>query len=134
MKLQRFEADSHLKQIREQAESWVATRHQNLTPNEKAAPRMTESERLEALAFLKDPALVRIVLKDLEDLGYVGEEDGKLLAYFIGVSRKLAKPLSGIIFAQSGCGKSSLADLIEYLTPEDEVLHFTRRSITFPPR
>lgn len=126
LKLQRFEADGHLKQIREQAENWVATRHQNLTPNEKAAPQMTDSERLEALAFLRDPDLVRIVLRDLDDLGYVGEEDGKLLAYFIGISRKLSKPLSGIIFAQSGCGKSSLADLIEYLTPEDEVLHFTR--------
>lgn len=126
LKLQRFEADNHLKKIREQAEAWVATRHQHTGGEEKTAAPMTESERLEALAFLKDPGLVQIILSDLENLGYVGEEDGKLLAYFIGVSRKLAKPLSGIIFAQSGCGKSSLADLIEFLTPEDEVLHFTR--------
>jgi len=126
LKLQRFEADNHLKRIREQAEAWVATRHQHTAGEEKTAAPMTESERLEALAFLRDPGLVQIILDDLENLGYVGEEDGKLLAYFIGISRKLAKPLSGIIFAQSGCGKSSLADLIEYLTPEDEVLHFTR--------
>jgi len=126
LKLQRFEADNHLKKIREQAETWVTTRHQTASSQEKTSPQMTESERLEALAFLKDPGLVQTILNDLESLGYVGEEDGKLLAYFIGVSRKLAKPLSGIIFAQSGCGKSSLADLIEYLTPEDEVLHFTR--------
>ena len=104
----------------------MATRHQHTNGEEKPAAPMTESERLEALAFLKDPGLVQTILTDLENLGYVGEEDGKLLAYFIGISRKLAKPLSGIIFAQSGCGKSSLADLIEFLTPEDEVLHFTR--------
>ena len=126
LKLQRFEADNHLKCIREQAEEWVSSRHQDSSSKEMPKAQMTEGERLEALAFLKDPQLVQKILSDLEDLGYVGEEDGKLLAYFIGVSRKLAKPLSGIIFAQSGCGKSSLADLIEYLTPTDEVLHFTR--------
>ncbi|NJL70890.1 MAG: hypothetical protein HC888_04380 [Candidatus Competibacteraceae bacterium] len=87
---------------------------------------MTAGEREEALASLRAPDLVQTILQDMEDLGYVGEEDGKLLAYFIGVSRKLAKPLSGIIFAQSGCGKSSLADLVEFLTPPDEVFHFTR--------
>ena len=127
LKLRRFEAENHLKLLREQAEKWVATRHSLGEAPGKAGPDpMTASERQEALQCLKDPQLAASILKDMEALGYVGEEDGKLLAYFIGISRKLAKPLSGIIFAQSGCGKSSLADLIEYLTPEEEVLHFTR--------
>lgn len=126
LKLQRFEAELHLKTIRERAEHWVQKRGHETSASQAQPVEMTESERLEALQSLKDPQLVQSILSDMEELGYVGEEDGKLLAYFVGVSRKLAKPLSGIIFAQSGCGKSSLADLIEFLTPEDEVLHFTR--------
>lgn len=126
LKLQRFEADNHLKKIREQAEQWVASRH-SLTPPDKKSPEpMTASEREEALAALRAPDLVQTILRDMEDLGYVGEEDAKILAYLVGLSRKLAKPLSAIIFAQSGCGKSSLADMIEFLTPPDEVFHFTR--------
>ncbi|MFN8613794.1 MAG: CHC2 zinc finger domain-containing protein [Vulcanimicrobiota bacterium] len=126
LKLQRFEADNHLKKIREQAEQWVAARH-SLTPPDKKNPEpMTAGEREEALAALRAPDLVQTILRDMEDLGYVGEEDAKILAYLVGLSRKLAKPLSAIIFAQSGCGKSSLADLVEFLTPPDEVFHFTR--------
>lgn len=125
LKLQRFEADLHLKTVRERAEAWIAERPSSTT--EKAAPKtLTDAERQEALQVLQDPKLVGHILQDMEDLGYVGEEDGKLLAYLVGLSRKLPKPLSAIIFAQSGCGKSSLADLIEFLTPTDEVLHFTR--------
>ena len=62
----------------------------------------------------------------MEELGYVGEENAKLLAYLIGVSRKLPKPLSGIIISQSGCGKSSLTEIIEQLTPPEDVMLFTR--------
>lgn len=126
LKLQRFEADLHLKTLREKTESWVSTRHHLTPPDPKKARVLTESERQEALALLRDPKLVPLLLQDMEDLGYVGEEDGKLLAYLVGLSRKLPKPLSAVIFAQSGCGKSSLADLIEFLTPPDEVFHFTR--------
>lgn len=126
LKLQRFEADLHLKLMRERAESWVSSRHATASQSAKAAPVLSEAERNEALQALKDPQLVQNLLQDMQDLGYVGEEEGKLLAYLVGLSRKLPKPLSAIIFAQSGCGKSSLADLIEYLTPDDEVLHFTR--------
>lgn len=125
LKLQRFEADLHLKLLRERAEAWVSSKPSS-TPEQPVAKKLTESERQEALQVLKDPGLVGHILKDMEDLGYVGEEDGKLLAYLVGLSRKLSKPLSAIIFAQSGCGKSSLADLIEFLCPPDEVFHFTR--------
>jgi len=62
----------------------------------------------------------------METLGYVGEEQAKLLVYLIGISRKLPKPLSGIIISQSGVGKSSLTEIVELLTPPEEVLLFTR--------
>lgn len=72
--------------------------------------------------------LVRLILNDMEALGYVGEERGKLLAYLIGISRKLENPLSGIIRSQSGAGKSGLAGLIGQLTPPEEMIHYSRVS------
>jgi DNA primase len=62
----------------------------------------------------------------MEAMGYVGEENAKLLGYLIGISRKLPKPLSGIVISQSGVGKSTLTDIIEQLTPPEEVMVFTR--------
>ena len=75
---------------------------------------------------MRTPNLARAILTDLENLGYIGEENPKLLAYLIGISRKVPKPLSGIIISQSGCGKSTLTDFIEQLTPPEDVMMFTR--------
>ena len=65
---------------------------------------------------------------DLAVLGYVGEPSNKLLAYLIGISRKLDRPLSGIISSSSGAGKSRLAECIEQLTPPEDVILFSRLS------
>ena len=64
----------------------------------------------------------------MEDLGYVGEEKGKLLGYFVGLSRKLENPLSAIIRSQSGAGKSGLASLVASLVPPEDVIHYSRVS------
>jgi hypothetical protein len=62
----------------------------------------------------------------MENLGYVGEGNSKLLAYMVGLSRKLEKPFSAIIRSQSGAGKSALAELVEMLTPPEDVVLFSR--------
>jgi hypothetical protein len=64
----------------------------------------------------------------METLGYVGEGKGKLLAYLVGLSRKLENPLSAIIRSQSGAGKSGLSSLVALLTPPEEVVHYSRVS------
>lgn len=92
------------------------------------APVLTESEKLEALEFLKAPDLVSRLQADMEALGYVGEEKGKLLVYLVGLSRKLENPLSAIIRSQSGAGKSGLASLITSLVPPEDVIHYSRVS------
>lgn len=126
--LSRLDAESQLAQIYAKAEEWVkGFQRQNAAESKEIAPEpMSELERQEALVFLKQPGLLEELLKDIESLGYIGEENAKLLAYLIGVSRKLPKPLSGIILSQSGCGKSTLTDVIEQLTPPEDVLSFTR--------
>ena len=91
-----------------------------------AVPAMTDSERAEALALLKRPDLLDQLAADVDALGYVGEETNKRLLYFVAVSRKLADPLSAVILSQSGAGKSGITEVIERLTPPEDVVLFTR--------
>ena len=91
-----------------------------------AVPSMTEAERDEALQLLRSPRLLDRIASDLEIVGYVGEPRNKKLAYLIGTSRLLPKPLSGIFRAQSGCGKSFLMECVAELTPPEQVHYFSR--------
>lgn len=87
---------------------------------------MSEADRREALAFLKRPDLLDAIARDIDALGYVGEGSTPRLAYLIAVSRKSDDPLSVIVISQSGSGKSGLTDVIERLTPREDVVLFTR--------
>jgi uncharacterized membrane protein len=87
---------------------------------------ISESERAEALAFLKRGDLLDQAAKDIDSLGYVGEETNKRLLYLVAVSRKLEDPLSAIVLSQSGAGKSGLTEVIERLTPPEDVVLLTR--------
>jgi len=95
---------------------------------DKTAEPMAPEEREAALEYLSQPGLVRRLQDDMEALGYVGEEEAKLLVYLIATSRKLPRPLSGIIGSGSGAGKSFLAELAEQLTPPEEVELFSKLS------
>ena len=120
-------AECHLMEILDVTESWVATAGALSDGDDKAAaPVLTEAQKLEALQFLQTPDLVARILADTEELGYVGEEVGKLLIYLVGVSRKLQSPMSAIIRSQSGAGKSGLASLVVMLVPPEEVVHYSR--------
>lgn len=87
---------------------------------------MSENDRREALAFLKRPDLLDEVGRDMDALGYVGETSTKILGYLISVSRKGDDPCSAIVISQSGAGKSALTEVIEKLTPPEDVVLFTR--------
>ncbi len=125
--LEREEAEHHLRVILDTAEEWVAA----LSVEDSGAenvPEMTEDQRAKALEFLSTPGLVRRLQADMEALGHVGEEKGKLLAYLVGLSRKLENPLSAIIRSQSGAGKSGMARLVASLVPPEDVIHYSRVS------
>jgi DNA primase len=91
-----------------------------------APPTMSASERAEALELLKRLDLLDQVARDVDALGYVGEETNKRLLYLVAVSRKLAGPLSAIVLSQSGAGKSGITEVIEKLTPPEDVVLLTR--------
>jgi DNA-binding transcriptional ArsR family regulator len=99
---------------------------EDLAQKAAAAPAMSEGERAEALALLKRPDLLDQVARDVDALGYVGEETNKRLLYLVSVSRKLQGPLSAIVLSQSGAGKSGITEVIEKLTPPEDVVLLTR--------
>ena len=124
--ISRAEAERHLSLVLKAALEWVDSQKTEGSSLRKKAPVLNEAETSEGLAFLKRPDLVQKLLQDCEALGFVGEEKAKLLGYLIGLSRKLPKPLSGIVVSQSGAGKSSLTELVEQLTPPEDVLLYSR--------
>jgi hypothetical protein len=125
--LARYDAERQRDTIFSHCEGWVTAQQVKAKANDSPKPpEMSPEERQEALAFLRSPNLRDQILADMEAVGYVGEEHAKLLVYLVGLSRKLPKPLSGIILSQAGSGKSSLTELVELLTPPEDVLLFTR--------
>jgi DNA primase len=117
--------DSDLLFIINQIEAHQA-KQQTAAKAEKEPYRMTNPEEEEALKILTDSNLLELILGDMETIGHVGEEINKVLAYLIAVSRKLPKPLSGIIVSQSAAGKSGLVEIVQELTPPEEVEFFSR--------
>jgi hypothetical protein len=87
---------------------------------------MTADEEAEAREFLKQPDLLARTVKDLEALGYVGEEVNKKIGYLITVSRKLKSPLCGVIISRAGAGKSRLLEVLAELVPPEDLVSYTR--------
>ncbi len=87
---------------------------------------MTGAERSNALRLLQSPDLFGSLVKHVEIAGYVGEGRNKKLAYVIATSRRLPKPLSGIVRSQSGAGKSYLMECVAELMPPEDVHFFSR--------
>jgi len=92
---------------------------------EAPAP-MSEAEREEARGFLRHRDLLDQVVRDAWALGFVGEEANIKLLFLIANSRRSAPPLSALILSPSGAGKSGITEVIELLTPPEDVVLFTR--------
>lgn len=91
-----------------------------------AAIVLSAEEETEALEALKSPTLLQDILRDMEQLGYIGEEANKTIGYLVGISRKLEDPLSCVINSQSSAGKSMLSEMIEKLTAPEDVIFLSR--------
>ncbi|MDI6788465.1 MAG: hypothetical protein QME51_08855, partial [Planctomycetota bacterium] len=87
---------------------------------------MSDMEKAEALRLLKSRNLVKIILKDMELLGYAGEESNKLMGYLCCISRKMEEPLSIMVISRSGAGKSSLAEVSTLLIPPKDLIKYTK--------
>lgn len=96
-----------------------------LAPAEPAGVKLTPAEEEEALALLRDPALLDRVLDDFERCGVVGEEVNKLTGYLAAVSRRQARPLAVLIQSSSAAGKSALMEAILAFVPEEERVSYS---------
>jgi DNA primase catalytic core len=89
---------------------------------------MSEEDRTKALRFLREKGLLSLIASHIEALGYVGEDTNKKIGYLVAISRKLDAALSMVILSASGSGKSGLAEALEALTPEEDLLAISRLS------
>ena len=87
---------------------------------------ITPEARQAALSFLNNPGLLRELIRDIETVGYTGEEMNKLLCYLAAISRKMEDPLSIMIQSRSAAGKSHLQDTILSMIPEGDYIKYTR--------
>lgn len=92
---------------------------------EPVAVKMTDAERVEALAFLRDPQLLDRILRDFAACGVVGEETNKLVGYLAAVSRKLAQPLAIVVQSTSAAGKTALMEAVLAFVPPEERIKYS---------
>ena len=86
---------------------------------------LSETERLAASEFLRDPKLVERILSDFDACGLVGEQSNKLIGYLGCVSRRLAHPLALLIQSGSAAGKTSLMDAVLAFMPDEEQVRYS---------
>jgi len=96
-----------------------------LQPRQPEIPGMSEEERNEALALLRDPKLLDRILADFDACGVVGEDTNKLVGYLAALSRKFDKPLGVIIQSTSAAGKSTLMEAVLAFMPPEEVIKYS---------
>lgn len=88
--------------------------------------QMSDSEKREALEYLRSPNLLDRIAADFEACGMVGNTTVKLLAYLGALSRLTERPFGTLIVSRSGAGKSYLQDMVANMTPEELLLRMTR--------
>jgi hypothetical protein len=80
---------------------------------------MSADEKDLGMGLLANPDMYREIVDDMTTLGYVGEEENKLLVWLAGVSRLLPKPMSVFIQSPPSTGKSFLLETLLKLLPEE---------------
>ena len=87
---------------------------------------MTDAERTEALKTLRDKELLKRIIDDFDSLGFVGENNNKLLGYITAVSRFLTDPLAMLVLSRPGAGKTALQNAVCKFVPPEHCIQYTR--------
>jgi DNA primase catalytic core len=91
----------------------------------KQEVQLSDEERADALALLRDPNLLERVVTDFDRCGLVGERNNKLIGYLAAVSRHLESPLAVLVQSSSAAGKSTLMDAVLAFVPDEECIRFS---------
>jgi DNA-binding GntR family transcriptional regulator len=103
-------------------------RIKRLSGEKELKEEMTEDEIKLGMEFLKNPDLFEQIIKDMEILGYVGEDLNKILMYLCATSRLMDDPISIMIISESASGKSYLVDTVRQLIPDEDTYATTSQS------
>lgn len=86
---------------------------------------VSDEDRAEGTKLGRCADLVNEILRDVEKLGLVGEQNNKLMGYLVMTSRKLDDPLALLVLSGSGAGKSLLQDTLLKLCPDEDLVKLT---------
>jgi DNA primase catalytic core len=86
---------------------------------------LSPQEEAEALAVLKNPRLLDVIIQDLHRCGLVGEDTNLAVAWLVSLSRKLEKPLGVCVMSRSAAGKSTLLEATARLVPDEDKHQYT---------
>ncbi|TRX21965.1 hypothetical protein FNW25_15145 [Flavobacterium franklandianum] len=89
-------------------------------------PKPKQPNLENTIDILKQDSLLQEINKLIEQSGIVGEANSRLLLFIIASSYKTKSPLHAIVQGSSGSGKTHLISKIADLTPQEDVLRFTR--------
>ena len=82
-------------------------------------PSLSDKDKKEALDWLHNKDILKVLQEDLGEIGIVGESENRLLAYLACTSRLLPKPIAILIQSSSSAGKSLLMDGVLKLIPKE---------------
>lgn len=90
-----------------------------------AAAALSPQEETEAMAVLRNPRLLDVVLQDMHRCGMVGEDTNLAVAWLVSLSRKLERPLGVCVMSRSAAGKSTLLEAAARLVPDEDKHQYT---------
>ena len=88
--------------------------------------RLTPERRCAAEELLSRPDLLDRAAAAMEQLGHVGEEQVKRLCFLVAISRLLSHPLSALLLAPAGTGKSAVLEAMAALVPPEHQVSLAR--------
>ncbi len=106
-------------------EELQSERLQRTLKERDAEPEIPRDRHERALAYLRDPDLIRNIVRDFERAGLVGERTNALLGYLGTISRRTEAPLAIIIQSSSSAGKSALMEAVLDMVPEEDRIKFS---------
>ncbi|MBB6239877.1 hypothetical protein HDC90_004539 [Pedobacter sp. AK013] len=109
-------------------ENYRATRLEEMKPKQPEKRELSETERKQAINFLKSPNLLGRTKEAIKLSGLIGEETNSMIAYLTYTSRKRHVPLHLMCLGASGTGKTWLQEKVSELMPEEDKLEITTLS------
>ena len=121
------EIDKDLIKIEDLARRQIEKEEKEALSKPKQLYIMTEIEKNEAIKFLETTSdILSKVIDITNELGVVGEESLRLMAYLCFTSRITAEPLSVTIKGETSSGKSFIPQKVIKLVPEEGCFFITR--------